>query len=65
MQRLHQELGKLQERFEQMVSFAIDIKATPLELEADNDGEKLFEENLNRLQAKDGQLQSVITGSAN
>ncbi len=65
MQRIGSDLKKLQARFEKTAAFSIDIKATTLRLEADNDGEKLIEEILHRLKTEDGQLLSTITGSAN
>ncbi|WP_372681940.1 MMPL family transporter, partial [Desulfosarcina sp.] len=48
MQRIQSDLKKLQARFEKTAAFSIDIKATTLGLKADNDGETLLEEILNR-----------------
>ena len=56
MQRIGSDLKKLQARLEKTAAFSIDIKATTLRLEADNDGETLLEEILHRLKTEDGQL---------
>ena len=65
MQRIGNDLKKLQARLEKTAAFSIDIKATTLQLEADNDGETLLEEILNRLKTEDDRLLSFNTESAN
>ncbi|MBR9985425.1 MAG: MMPL family transporter [Desulfosarcina sp.] len=61
MERIGSDLKKLQACFEKTAAFSIDIKATTLRLEADNDGEKLLEEILHRLKTEDGQFRELTT----
>jgi GGDEF domain-containing protein len=53
VQRLRNDLGKLQTRFEKTVVFSIDVKHTTLRLEAETDGERHHDDALEALEKKD------------
>ena len=65
MNRLRDDLGKLQARFQAPATFSIALNATTMNLDADSDGERLLDDTLKRIKKMDRCYWSVLDGTAN
>ena len=65
MDRLRDDLGKLQARFQAPATFSISLNATAINLDAGSDGERLLDDTLERIKKMDRCYWSVLDGTAN
>ncbi|MFO7716901.1 MMPL family transporter [Desulfosarcina sp.] len=64
-QRLRMDLEKMQTSFEKSVAFTMTFNAVVLGLKPDNDGERLLDETLHKIETENNPLVLFIAGSAN
>lgn len=65
MDRVRDDLGKLQARFQAPATFSISLNAAAINLDADSDGERLLDDTLEKIEKMDRCYWSVLDGTAN